>query len=58
MTDAPLSRPAGRSGRAKQIVWFVVGLLIVVAIFAFAIPRFADWSAVWAAMKTLTFIVF
>jgi uncharacterized protein (TIRG00374 family) len=55
VTDTP---PTVRSGRWKQIVWFVVGVLIVVAIFVFAIPRFADWSAVWAAMKTLTPIEF
>jgi uncharacterized protein (TIRG00374 family) len=55
VTEAP-SRPTGRSGRAKQVVWFVLGVLIVVAIFVFAIPRFADWGEVWAAMKTLTII--
>ena len=55
MTEAP-SRPAGRPGRAKQIVWFVLGVLIVIAIFVFAIPRFADWGEVWTAMKTLTII--
>jgi putative heme transporter len=35
-------------------VVFAFGVLIVVAIFAFAIPRFADYHEVWAAMKTLT----
>jgi uncharacterized protein (TIRG00374 family) len=58
VTDAPVTKQAGRSGRAKQIVWFVLGVLIVVAIFVFAIPRFADWGEVWAAMKTLTVIEF
>jgi len=41
-----------------QIVAFAFGVLIVVAIFAFAVPRFADYSAVWAAMKTLTPVEF
>jgi uncharacterized protein (TIRG00374 family) len=44
--------------KVKQVAWFAVGLLIVVAIFVFAIPRFADWGEVWAAMKTLTVIEF
>jgi putative heme transporter len=45
---------AARKISTKQIVAFVFGLLIVVAIFVFAIPRFADYGEVWAAMKTLT----
>jgi uncharacterized protein (TIRG00374 family) len=44
--------------RIGQVVAFVFGIVIVVAIFAFAIPRYADYSAVWAAMKTLTPIEF
>jgi uncharacterized protein (TIRG00374 family) len=43
---------------AKQIIAFVFGLVIVVGIFVFAIPRFADYGEVWAAMKTLTPIEF
>ncbi|HEY7660550.1 MAG TPA: lysylphosphatidylglycerol synthase transmembrane domain-containing protein [Actinomycetota bacterium] len=39
---------------AKQIVAFVFGLVVVVAIFVFAIPKFADYGAVWEAMKVLT----
>ncbi len=41
-----------------KIIAFVFGIVIVVAIFAFAIPRHANYSAVWAAMKTLTPIEF
>jgi uncharacterized protein (TIRG00374 family) len=41
-----------------QIIAFAVGVLIVVYIFAFTIPRFANYSDVWAAMKTLTPIEF
>jgi uncharacterized membrane protein YbhN (UPF0104 family) len=37
---------------------FAFGMVIVVAIFVFAIPRFADYHEVWAAMKTLTPIEF
>lgn len=44
----------GRRVSAGQVVAFVFGILVVVAIFVFAIPRFADYGDVWAAMKTLT----
>jgi uncharacterized protein (TIRG00374 family) len=37
-----------------QIVAFVFGIIVVVAIFVFAIPRYADYHAVWQAMRTLT----
>ena len=37
---------------------FAFGVVIVVAIFAFAIPRFADYHDVWEALKTLTPIEF
>jgi uncharacterized protein (TIRG00374 family) len=36
------------------IVAFVFGLVIVAVIFIFAIPRFADYGDIWAAVKTLT----
>jgi len=49
---------AGEHAQMKQILWFAVGVLVVAAIFVFAIPRFADWGAVWDAMETLTFIEF
>jgi uncharacterized membrane protein YbhN (UPF0104 family) len=32
----------------------VVGLVIVAGVFVYAIPKFADYSQIWAAMKTLT----
>jgi putative heme transporter len=38
----------------KRIVGYVISVLIVVAIFWWAIPKFADYRDVWAAMKTLT----
>ncbi|HJX08807.1 MAG TPA: lysylphosphatidylglycerol synthase transmembrane domain-containing protein [Actinomycetota bacterium] len=37
-----------------QIVAFVFGMIVVVGIFVFAIPKFADYGAIWQAMKTLT----
>jgi putative heme transporter len=54
-TAAP--RPK-RKISTKQIVSFVFGLAIVVGIFGFAIPRFADYGEVWAAVKTLTPVEF
>ena len=38
----------------KKIVGYVISVVIVVAIFTWAIPKFADYSDVWAAIKTLT----
>jgi putative heme transporter len=38
----------------KKILGAVASLIIVVGIFAFAIPKFADYSAVWDAAKTMT----
>ncbi|HEY2803775.1 MAG TPA: lysylphosphatidylglycerol synthase transmembrane domain-containing protein [Actinomycetota bacterium] len=46
--------PRRRKIGTKQILTFVVGIVIVVGIFWFAIPRFADYSAVWHALRTLT----
>jgi uncharacterized membrane protein YbhN (UPF0104 family) len=40
--------------RQKRILQGLVSLAIVVAIFAFAIPRIADYSAVWSTMTSLT----
>ena len=51
-TETP-AKAAHKVG-VKQIVAFVFGLLIVAAIFLFAIPKFADYGDVWAAIKTLT----
>jgi putative heme transporter len=41
-----------------QVVSFIFGLVVVVLIFTVAIPKFADYGDVWAAMKTLTPIEF
>jgi uncharacterized protein (TIRG00374 family) len=38
----------------KRIVGYVISIAIVVAIFWWAIPKFADYRNVWAAIKTLT----
>ncbi len=49
----PAQKPRRRVS-AGQIVGFLIGLLIMVAIFVFAVPKFADYSEVFAAMRTLT----
>jgi uncharacterized protein (TIRG00374 family) len=38
----------------KRIVGYTISIAIVVAIFWWAIPKFADYRDVWAAIKTLT----
>ena len=44
-----------RSGRSVwRYVSFAVSLLIVVGIFVFAIPKFADYAQVWKAIASLT----
>jgi uncharacterized protein (TIRG00374 family) len=51
-------RRTARKVKPAQIVSFIFGMVIVVLIFTVAIPKFADYHAVWAAMKTLTPIEF
>ncbi len=46
--------PAKRKMGPKQIAFFVAGVLIVVGIFAFAVPKFANYSAVWKALQRLS----
>jgi putative heme transporter len=38
----------------KRIVGYVISVVIVIGIFWWAIPKFADYSDVWAAIRTLT----
>lgn len=53
MSDRPVGR--GRLGpRTRRALQAAASLVIVVAIFAFAIPRIADYSAVWATITDLT----
>jgi uncharacterized membrane protein YbhN (UPF0104 family) len=58
VTQPDVSPPAKKKITPGQIVAFVFGIVIVVLIFAVAIPRFADYGDVWNAMKTLTPIEF
>jgi hypothetical protein len=38
----------------KRIVGYAISVVIVIGIFWWAIPKFADYRDVWAAIKTLT----
>jgi uncharacterized membrane protein YbhN (UPF0104 family) len=58
VTQPDVSPPAKKKITPGQIVAFVFGIVIVVLIFAVAIPRFADYGDVWNALKTLTPIEF
>ncbi len=53
-----MSEPGISTATKKRSAWryvsFGISLAIVVGIFAFAIPRFADYKDVWAAIRTLT----
>jgi putative heme transporter len=47
---------AARRKRMRRIGGAVLSLVVVVAIFAFAIPRIADYSEVWKTISSLTSI--
>jgi len=46
--------PTTKKKSTWRYVSFAVSLAIVVGIFAFAIPKFADYKDVWASIQTLT----
>jgi uncharacterized protein (TIRG00374 family) len=54
MATAQAGKDTRRVLSWKRIVGYVISVLIVVAIFWWAIPQFADYRDVWAAIKTLT----
>jgi uncharacterized membrane protein YbhN (UPF0104 family) len=54
-----MSTPQAAEGTRKPLGWkrivgYIVSIAIVIAIFWWAIPKFADYRAVWAAIKTLS----
>jgi uncharacterized membrane protein YbhN (UPF0104 family) len=55
-TDVASPTTAARSKRTRRVVGALISLVIVVAIFVYAIPRIADYSAVWATISDLTLI--
>jgi uncharacterized membrane protein YbhN (UPF0104 family) len=48
------TRPARKSLGWKRIVGYVISIVIVVAIFTWGIPKYADYHDVFSAIKTLT----
>jgi len=54
VSEGAREKPQKRKYGPKQIALFVAGILIVIGIFAFAVPKFANYREVWAALKTLT----
>jgi putative heme transporter len=44
------------SGRTRRIVQIVLSVVVVVAIFAFAIPKIADYASVWRAVTGMTWL--
>jgi uncharacterized protein (TIRG00374 family) len=51
---APGAAPLNRRAALKRVLQVVLSLALVVGIFAFAIPRIADYSAVWSTITDLT----
>jgi uncharacterized protein (TIRG00374 family) len=45
--------PKTKRGSAWRILQIVASLAIVIAIFAYAIPKFADYSTVWKQIKSM-----
>jgi uncharacterized protein (TIRG00374 family) len=54
--DAPATDAdtTARGKRLRRVLGAVASLVLVVGIFAFAIPRIADYSAVWSTIASLT----
>jgi uncharacterized protein (TIRG00374 family) len=46
----------GSKGKGKRALQIVVSLALVVAVFAFALPRFANYADVWSAITAMTWL--
>ena len=54
-TPPPDPKPVStRSKQVKRILSVAVSIVIVLGIFLYAIPKFANYSEVWASIQTLT----
>ena len=51
-----LEQASSASSRNKRIVQGLISLVVVVAIFAFALPKMADFSEVWIELKAMSWI--
>jgi uncharacterized protein (TIRG00374 family) len=54
MVATPTAEETRKRLSWKRILGYAISVLIVIAIFWWAIPKFANYADVWAAMKTLT----
>ena len=55
MTATPTAQAAARARRTLivRVLQALFSVAIVVAIFAYAIPKFASYGAVWVVLRTL-----
>jgi len=58
VTESSGTSTAPARSRTKTIVQAAISLVVVVVVFAFAIPKIADYSAVWKTIQTLTWLEF
>ncbi len=56
VTGADATAPPARHTTRRRIISGAISLVVVVAIFAYAIPKIADYGAVWSTITTLTTI--
>jgi putative heme transporter len=54
MAAAQVGEQTHKTMSWKRIVGYMISVVIVIGIFWWAIPKFADYRDVWAAIKTLT----
>jgi uncharacterized membrane protein YbhN (UPF0104 family) len=56
MAETLTEERARRKKRMWRLIQIVVSLAIAVGVFAYAIPKVADYSAVWEALRAMTLI--
>ncbi|MGH2755806.1 MAG: lysylphosphatidylglycerol synthase transmembrane domain-containing protein [Actinomycetota bacterium] len=56
MVAEPVAAPPERTRRAKKWIQGVVSAVLVVAVFAFALPKLADFSDVWREITEMTWL--
>ena len=54
MTTIAPAEPKKRQSKLRRFGPPVIGLVVVVVIFAFVLPKIADYGSVWDAVQTLT----
>jgi putative heme transporter len=54
--DGPVPQQTGMKSRVWRIAQIALSVFVVVGIFAFAIPKIADYAAVWRAIAAMTWL--